>query len=49
MLFIDFKNSKQFLRYSRSKLEATMGFLWEAQTSAENLGGHEQQRGEAQN
>ena len=32
MLFTDFKNSKKFLRYSRSMLEATIGSLWEAQT-----------------
>ena len=32
MLFTNFKNSKQFLRLSRSKSEATTGSLWEAQT-----------------
>ena len=32
MLFTDFRNSKKFLRYDRSKLEATTCFLWEAQT-----------------
>ena len=32
MHFTDFRNSKQFLRYDRSKLEATTGTLWEAQT-----------------
>ena len=32
MLFTDFRNSKQFLRYDRSKSEATTGSLWEAQT-----------------
>ena len=32
MLLTNFKNSKQFLRYSRSKSEATIGSLWEAQT-----------------
>ena len=32
MLFTDFRNSKKFLRYDRSKSEATTGSLWEAQT-----------------
>ena len=32
MLFTDFRNSKQFLRYGLSKSEATEGSLWEAQT-----------------
>ena len=32
MLFTDFKNSKNFLRYVRSKSEATISTLWEAQT-----------------
>ena len=32
MLFTDFRNSKQFLRYDRSKSEAITGSLWEAQT-----------------
>ena len=32
MLFTDFKNSKQFLRYDQSKSEATTGTLWEAKT-----------------
>ena len=31
MLFTDFRNSKPFLRYDRSKSEATTGTLWEAQ------------------
>ena len=31
MLFTDFKNSKQFLKYSRSELETKTGSLWEAQ------------------
>ena len=30
------KNSKQFLRYSPSKSEATIGFLYEAQTKTAN-------------
>ena len=33
MLFTDFKKSKYFLRYSQSKLETTIGSLWEAQTN----------------
>ena len=32
MLFTDFKNLKEFLRYDRSQSEATTGSLWEAQT-----------------
>ena len=32
MLFTDFRNSKYFLRYDRSKPEATTGTLWEEQT-----------------
>ena len=38
MLFTDFKNSKYFLRYSRSKWEATIGSLWEAQTKTAKIG-----------
>ena len=37
MLFTDFKNSKYFLRYDRSKSEATTGSLWEAQTKTANI------------
>ena len=32
MLFVDFKNSKIFSRYSRSKSQSTTGSLWEAET-----------------
>ena len=38
MLFTDFKNSKQFMKYSRSKLEATIGSLYEAQTKTTKKG-----------
>ena len=37
MLFTDFENSKKFLRFSRSKSEATTGSLWDAQTKTEKL------------
>ena len=37
MLFTDFKNSKLFLIYSWSKSEATVGFLWEAQTKTAKI------------
>ena len=37
MLFTDFKNSKLFMRYSRSKSETTTGSLWEAQTKTANI------------
>ena len=32
MVFTDFNNKKQFLRYIRSKWEATIGSFWEGQT-----------------
>ena len=32
MLYTDLLNSKQYLKYSRSKSEATIGSLWEGQT-----------------
>ena len=32
MLYTDFKNSKQFLRYSKTKSESTTDYLCEAQT-----------------
>ena len=37
MPFTDFKISKQFLSYSRSKSEATIGSLWEAQTKTAKI------------
>ena len=37
MLFTDLKISKQFLRYSRSKSEPTIGSLWEAQTKTAKI------------
>ena len=37
MIFTDFKNSKSFLRYDRSKSVATTGSLWEAQTKTANI------------
>ena len=37
MLFTDLKSSKQLLRYSRSKSEATIGSLWEAQTKTAKI------------
>ena len=37
MLFKNFKKSKYILRYSRSKLETTIGSLWEAQTKTAKI------------
>ena len=37
MVFTDLKISKEFLRYSRSKSEATIGSLWEAQTKTAKI------------
>ena len=37
MFFKDLKNSKYFFRYSRSKLEATIGSLWEAQIKSAKI------------
>ena len=37
MLFTDFKKSKQFLRYSQSKSEVTIGSLWEALTKTAKI------------
>ena len=37
MLFTDFQISKKVLKYSRSKLEAKIGSLWEAQTKTAKI------------